>query len=91
MQELAAGWGDLIPPHISVFGENMGAVHSIEYDALTSPFYLFGGERIRLMRVGRLNACLCVQVDMCMTVCVCVYIVNACVSICTCACVSGVS
>eukprot|EP00803_Ostreobium_quekettii_P004943 evm.model.scf_1877.1 EVM.evm.TU.scf_1877.1 scf_1877:793-4459(+) len=30
-----------LPPHLALFGESMAAVHSIEYDRLASPLYLF--------------------------------------------------
>lgn len=49
-QAMVSQWsysGDVdIPPHIALFGENMAAVHSIAYDGLISPFYLFAGESL---------------------------------------------
>lgn len=43
---LYAGWAhvlraDGLPDDMELFGENMAAVHSLSYDALCSPFYLF--------------------------------------------------
>jgi hypothetical protein len=34
-----------MPDNIQLFGENMFGVHSIEYDGLTSFFYVFAGLR----------------------------------------------
>lgn len=42
IKELAAGISVLLPADIQVFGENMFAVHSIEYDDLDAFFYVFG-------------------------------------------------
>ncbi len=42
IKELASQISYLIPDNVQLFGENMFGIHSIEYDQLTSFFYLFG-------------------------------------------------
>ncbi len=42
IKELASQITYLIPDNVQLFGENMFGIHSIEYDQLTSFFYLFG-------------------------------------------------
>ena len=41
IKQLAAEISYIIPENIQLFGENMFGVHSIEYDGLSSFFYLF--------------------------------------------------
>ena len=41
IKQLAAEISYTVPHNIQLFGENMFGVHSIEYDGLTSFFYLF--------------------------------------------------
>ena len=40
-----ASFAHLVHDDLMLFGENMTAVHSIEYDGLSSHFYLFGVRR----------------------------------------------
>ena len=42
IKSLAAQMASVLLPHLAYFGEAMVAVHSIEYTALSSYFYLFG-------------------------------------------------
>jgi len=42
IKQLASQITYLLPVNIQLFGENMFGVHSIEYDGLSSYFYLFG-------------------------------------------------
>ena len=42
VRELHARIGHQIPDGVHMFGENMEGIHSIEYNLLTSYFYLFG-------------------------------------------------
>ena len=41
IKQLAAQVSYLLPDNIQLFGENMFGIHSIEYDGLTSFFYIF--------------------------------------------------
>ena len=41
IKQLAAQVCYLLPGNIQLFGENMFGIHSIEYDGLTSFFYIF--------------------------------------------------
>ena len=41
MKQLSAQMSYLLPDNIQLFGENMFAVHSIEYDGLSSFLYVF--------------------------------------------------
>lgn len=50
IKELAVLLRPQLPPHLQLFGENMAAVHSIEYSGLKSYFYLFA---VRNVRRGR--------------------------------------
>jgi hypothetical protein len=45
VKELACQLNYCMPDNIQLFGENMFGVHSIEYDGLTSFFYVFAGLR----------------------------------------------
>ena len=45
IKELASQLCYNMPDNIQLFGENMFGVHSIEYDGLTSFFYVFAGLR----------------------------------------------
>jgi hypothetical protein len=40
-KQLAAEISYALPPSVQLFGENMFGVHSLEYDNLTSFFYIF--------------------------------------------------
>lgn len=42
VKALASSIASTVPPNLALFGENMEAVHSIEYDGLTAPFHLHG-------------------------------------------------
>ena len=42
IKELASQMTYLLPDNVQLFGENMFGIHSIEYDELSSYFYLFG-------------------------------------------------
>lgn len=42
VKALAASIAPVVPSNLALFGENMEAVHSIEYDRLTAAFHLFG-------------------------------------------------
>ncbi|KAK9819938.1 hypothetical protein WJX72_004152 [[Myrmecia] bisecta] len=41
LKEVAPAIGYLLPQHLALFGENMAAIHSIEYHGLKGPFYPF--------------------------------------------------
>ena len=41
VKQLAAQVSYLLPANVQLFGENMFGIHSIEYDRLTSFFYIF--------------------------------------------------
>lgn len=42
IKQLYSQFSYMVPDEIAIFGENMFGIHSIEYDALESFFYMFG-------------------------------------------------